>query len=266
MLIVKKIKILSDQMTCGCTGPRAMRNKWPSRAGMLRAALWLYLLWTASGFSGCGPGGRGDAEEYLIRSGDRKVTSRTFLEALELVKTAYPGSVERGGAGSADARSNLLNEMAVELVLNRRAEELGLSVTDTELDTAVAAVTADYPPGEFERTLVESAVSVETWKQRLRARLLLEKVMEADLQEVAGITAEEVADHYSHHYRGRAAAADTEELFHQLKRSIVADMRRQKLEAAYGDWIRRLQEKFPVEINQEEWDRLQGSSEASDGS
>lgn len=233
---------------------------------MLRAVLCFCLLWAASGNSGCGPGGGGEAEEYLIRSGDRNVTSRAFLEALELVKTAYPHSVEPGTTGTAEARSNLLDEMAVELVLSRRAEELGLSVTDTELDAAVAAVTADYPPGVFERTLVESAVKVDTWKQRLRARLLIERVMDADLQAVAGITAEEVADHYSRYYRGRAAAADTEELFQQLKESIVADLRRQKIEAAYGDWIKRLKEKFPVEINQDEWSRLQSPPGAAGGS
>lgn len=265
MLIIKKIKILSDRSAFAGSPPQTTASTVPRGKGPLWA-LCLCLLWAASGFSGCGPGASGDAEEYLIRSGDRKVTPRAFLEALELVKTAYPDSVEPGAAVAAEARSNLLNELSVEIVLSRRAEELGLSVSDAELDGAVAALTADYPPGVFDRTLVESAVSVDTWKQRLRARLLMEKVMDADLQDPAGITAEEVRDHYARHYRGRASAADSEDLFQRLKESIVADLRRQKIEAAYGGWIERLKEKFPVDINQDEWRRLQSPSEASGGS
>lgn len=234
------------------------------RGGVRRAVLCFSLLWAVSGLPGCGANGAGEAEGYLIRSGDRKVTAREFLEALELAKTAYPDSVEPGAAAA--ARSNLLEEMAAELVLSRRAHELGLSVTDEELDAAVLAVTADYPPGVFERTLVESAVRVDSWKKRMRARLLVDKVMAADLQAAAGITAEEVADHYARHYRGRAAAADSEEQFQRLKESIVADLRHQKIEAAYGGWIKRLKEKFPVEINPDEWSRLQSPPGAAGGS
>ncbi|MCU0561605.1 MAG: SurA N-terminal domain-containing protein [Desulfobacterales bacterium] len=266
MLIVKKIKILSYCAALRELLRRKRRCAGPKRNGLHGAALWLSLLWALSGLPGCGSGGSGDVEAYLLRCGDRSVTAREFLEALELVKTAYPSSLEPGAAAAAEARSHLLDELAAELVMSRRADELGLAVADGELDAAVAAVAADYPPGVFERTLVESAVSPDSWKRRLRARLLMEKVMAADLQDAAGVTAEEVAQHYGRHYRGRAAAADSQELFQQLKESIVADLRRQKTEAAYGDWIKRLREKFPVEINSEEWRRLQGSSGAAGGS
>lgn len=265
MLIVKKIKILSCCATFGGGGQQQRRSTGRFSRGLHRAALGVSLLCTFSILSGCGPGGSGDAKEYLLCSGDRNITAREFLEALELVKTAYPNSVEPGAAETAEVRSNLLEELAAELVASRRAEELGLTVADSELDAAVAAITADYPPGVFERTLVESAVNVDSWKRRLRARLLMEKVMAADLQDPAGLTAEEVADHYARHYRGRAAAAQSEEQFQLLKEAVVADLRRQKMEAAYGDWIRRLKEKFPVEINPDEWRRLQSPRGPSGG-
>ncbi len=227
MLIIKKIKIL-----CGVSG-------------ILSCLL------------GCGSGGPVETEDYLIRSGDRKVTAREFLQALEFVKTAYPDGLGPGAGGVAEARSNLLEEMATELVLLQRADELGLAVADAELDAAVAVIAADYPPGVFEQTIVESAVSLDAWKKRVRVRLLMEKVMETDLQEPAGITAEEITAHYDRHYRGRARAAGSEEEFHRLKEAIVADVRRQKLENSYGDWIMRLRERFPVVINPEAWGRLQ---------
>ncbi len=207
----------------------------------------------------CGSGGPVEPEEYLIRSGERTVTAREFLQALEIAKTAYPDSLEPGNRGMAAARSSLLEEMAIELVLLQRADELGLAVTDAELESAVAAVAADYPPGVFEQTLVESAVSRDAWRKRLQVRLLMEKVMESDLQGQAGITAEEVAAAYERHYRGRAAAAGSEAEFDRLKQAIVTDVRRQQIETAYGDWIMRLKERFPVEVNPEVWNRLQAA-------
>ena len=39
---------------------------------------------------------------------------------------------------------------------------------------------------------------------------------------------------------------------------IVADLQRQKIEDAYGAWIDRLKEKYPVDVNREAWGRLDG--------
>jgi hypothetical protein len=201
------------------------------------------------------------AEDYLIRSGERKVTAHEFLQALELVKTAHPDGLAPGSRELAEVRADLLEDMATELVLLNRAEELGVAVSDHDLEAAVAAISADYPPGVFEQTLLESSVNLDSWKNRLRVRLVLEKVVEADLREFGGITTEEVSAHYDRHYGGRAAAAGSEEEFERLRESIVADLRRQKIEDAYADWIRRFKDRFPVTVNPEVWDRLQASPE-----
>jgi hypothetical protein len=44
-----------------------------------------------------------------------------------------------------------------------------------------------------------------------------------------------------------------------LKETIVADLQRQKIEDAYGAWISRLKEKYPLDVNREAWGRLEGS-------
>jgi hypothetical protein len=175
-----------------------------------------------------------------------------------LTQAAYPGSGVQNPAGMKEARTQLLNEMATELVMFNRAEELGLSVSDAEIETAVAAVRSDYPPGVFEQTLIESAVSFDAWKHRLRSRLLMEKLVDAELRGQIVISAEDVAGYYDEHYRGKAAGADSDEKFQKLKETIVADLQRQKIEDAYGAWIARLKEKYPVDVNREAWNRLEG--------
>ena len=175
---------------------------------------------------GCGPSDFDSREDYLIRVADRKVTVRDFIQAFELTKTAYPQRSDRESSDRAiselqDARHKLLEEMTIELVMLKRSEELGLSVSEAELEGAVDALKADYPPDVFEETLIQSAVSLESWKQRMRARLLMEKLVQTELGDRIVITAEDVAAHYDRHYKGRAVRADSEGEFQRLKEIIV---------------------------------------------
>ena len=205
---------------------------------------------------GCGPPGAQQGEDFLARVGDLKVTRREFAEAFELVKTAYPGSLAGEGEGLGQARLKLLEEMSVELVLARRAEELGIGVSAAEIDAAVDAVKADYPPGVFEQTLIEAAVPFEAWRRRMGMRLMVEKVIEADLRDRIVITAEDVAAYYEQHYRGKAAEADSEEKLHRLRARLVAELKRKKVEEAYGGWVERLKRMYPVEINSRLWEQM----------
>lgn len=223
-----------------------------------RAVVWAGLFLGLISLWGCGPSGSEPTEDYLIRVGERKVTVREFLQAFELAQTAYPGSLAQDPAGLKEARTQLLNEMATELVLFKRAGELGLSVSDAEFEAAVDAVKSDYPPGVFEQTLIESAVSFDAWKHRLRSRLLMDKLVDAELRGQIAISPEDVAGYYDQHFRGKAAGADSGEKFQRLKEIIVADLQRQKIEDAFGAWIARLKEKYPVEVNREAWGRLEG--------
>lgn len=205
---------------------------------------------------GCSPTGSERSEDFLLRVDHLKITQREFDEAFELVKTAYPGSVEGEGGGLMQARIKLLEEMAIELMLTKRAEELGVFVPEEEIEAAVNAVKKDYPPGVFEQTLVEAAVPFEVWRRRIGARLLVEKVIEIDLRDRVALTPEDVTTYYEHHYRGKAAEADSEEKLHRLRGVVVAELKRKKIEDAYGGWIGQLKTKYPVEVNTQLWEQM----------
>lgn len=221
-----------------------------------RAALWVRLAIAVLAVLGCGPSDSERTDAYLLRVGSRKITVRDFLQAFELAKTAHPDSADQSSSALQDARRQLLNEITTELIILNRAEEVGVFVSEAELDSAIAAIKADYPPGVFEQTLSETAVPFEAWKQRMRSRLLLDKLVQAELGQRILITQEEVADYYDQHYRGKAGAADSEEKFQRLKETIVADLRRKKLEDAFVDWISQLKEKYTVDLNSQLWAEL----------
>lgn len=205
---------------------------------------------------GCGPQSPERPEDYLIRLGDLKVTQHDFLLAFELTKTAHPGMADADAPGLQQARRQLLNEMTLDLILLKRSQELGISISPVELEAAVAAVKADYPPGVFEQTMIEVAVPFEAWKQRLRCRLLMDKLIDVELRPRVTITAEDLTAYYEQHYGGRAAAADSEQAFERLKEALVADLRRAKMEEAFGAWFNDLMKQYPVEVNATLWARM----------
>lgn len=205
---------------------------------------------------GCGPSEPKRAEDYLLRLGALEVTRQDFLQAFELVKTAHPGSVASDSPELQEARRRLLDEMSVELVLLQRSRELGITVSPEELEAAVGAVKADYPPGVFEQTFVEAALSFEAWKRRLGGRLLIEKLVEAEVLPRVAVSAEEIQAYYDENYGGKAIGADSEEKFERLKETLVADLRRAKTEAAFSAWVDDLRSRHPVEVNATLWARI----------
>lgn len=204
----------------------------------------------------CNPSGPEPVEDYLIRLGGLKVTSQDFIQAFELVKTAHPGSTDPNAPELQAARRQLLNEMTRELIMLKRSEELGITVSQAELNAAVKSVQADYPPGVFQTTLAESAVSFGTWKRRLGLRLLMEKLVDVEVRPQVIITAEDVAAYYERNYQGKASGADSDQKLERLKQVLVADLKREKTEEAFDGWIEELKQKYVVEVNQPQWEQI----------
>jgi hypothetical protein len=205
---------------------------------------------------GCGTSERERTEDYLLRLGALEVTRQEFMQAFELVKAAHPGGIDSNSLELQQARRRLLDEMTVDLILRQRSRELGLTVSPAELEAAVNAVKADYPPGVFEQTFVESALPFEAWKQRLGSRLLMDKLVEVEVRPHVTVSAEDLAAYYEQNYGGKAAEADSEQKFERLKETLVADLYRAKTEDAVGVWLDGLRSRYPVEVNASVWERV----------
>ena len=193
---------------------------------------------------------------YLIRVGKHVLTALDFKTAFEIAKSAYPHNEMQNPAAFKSAQSRLLNQLTEELILLERADELGIFVTESEIDAAVSSIKKDYPDGVFEETLLEYAVSYETWKKRLKIRLLMEKVVEAELKDHVSITAEDVRSYYETHYRLRPQSEIDSE---NINAQMVEQLRRKKAEKAYREWIRKLQDRYSIQLNTEQWESVVGS-------
>ncbi len=217
----------------------------------------LFLIATA--LVGCsGPKSEQD-DEYLIRIGEHVVTVFDFNKAFEIAKTAYTHNIMQKPSALREAQIRLLNQMTEELILLQRAEELKISVSDQEIESAIAEIKADYPDDEFEQTLLEYAVSYQSWKEGLKIRMLMEKLVEHELKDQIVITAEDIEKYYEENYKGEGLQPEFAEKSEGINEMIIKHLRRQKTEKAYKAWIEGLQKSYKIEINKKRWDQIVSS-------
>jgi len=198
-------------------------------------------------------------KEVLIRVGDRNLTVLDFYNAFEIAKIAYDNGLRQHPEDLRNAQIRLLNELTVEMILLEQAQKLGISVTNAELEKAVSEIKSDYPEGEFEKALLEFAVSYDSWKNRLKDRLIMDKVIEEELKSRITITAEDISEYYQKNYQGREMESESAQTSEDINEAIVKQLRRQKAEETYHSWIEDLKKQYVIDVNSELWEKITGS-------
>jgi hypothetical protein len=222
-----------------------------------------YLL-IISALTGCTDSASKPENDYLIRIGDKVMTAPEFKEALEVAKTAYPFNLRQNPQDLKQAQVRLLNQMTEEMILLKRAEELGIEVSEAEVEKAAAEIKSDYPEDLFEETLLESAISYEAWKNRLKTHLIMGKVVDRELGDQVVITPGDIARYYGENYKGQPLESDIDENSQDINETIIRNLRRKKLEQAYPSWIKALKAKYTIEINHALWQKITGSKDAAE--
>lgn len=215
----------------------------PEKTGLLFALLVLFL-------AGCDTRNQKVNGYYLLRIGEIAITEGDYLEALEVMKASYPYGALQDKQVEKTLKTRLLKQLTEELILSKRAAELGLSVSADELNKAVQAVKEDYPDKVFEKMLLEKAISFHAWEKRVEMRLLAEKVIDRELVATVNLTPEEVEAFYS----GNNTANNTEAgLPETIDADFVKQLRREKAQKQYPQWIDGLQQQYDIELNEQLW-------------
>ena len=194
--------------------------------------------------------------EYLIRVGDHSVTAVDFNNALEFAKTAYPHNATQASTVNKSIRLRLFNQLIEELILLQKAGELKISVSDTEIEAAIAEIKSDYPDDTFEQTFLENAISYDIWKERITKRLIIEKVIALELEDKIAITREDILKYYSENDITGNTASEPFDESKQINQKMIQKIRRKKAEEEYQPWITRIKNEVTIDINKDLWEKL----------
>lgn len=193
-------------------------------------------------------------EDSLLRVGSSMVTVAEFKHAVEAAgEEAFPGGKGDGTAALNDLRVRVLNQLTEEMIIAEHAKQIGVLISEAELEAAIAEVKADYPDDTFEKTLLENAISFQAWKEKMATRLLIDKVIDKELVDKVEITTDDVAAYFQIHYPDGIPEGEDADAINQ---KVVQHLRHQKAEEMYQPWIESLKSRFPVEVHQDRWNEL----------
>ncbi|BBO93345.1 SurA N-terminal domain-containing protein [Desulfosarcina ovata] len=206
--------------------------------------------------AGCTESESPTSAAVLIQANGQRITLTQFERAFDVARIAFSDDRMADPQLVNDGRLRLLHQMTEEVAIRCRADELGMELDDQEVTAAIDAIKKDYPEGEFEQMLLESAITLPLWRERLAARLLMEKVVNQDLIPSVTITPKEIETYYRSHPDqfnvDDETVADT-----NLKHRIITHLRQEKVEAAWPQWMNGLKTRYRVKINWELWKQAQ---------
>lgn len=228
------------------------QRQWRYRC---RGIAWAILfIW--AGFFGCSESKKSVSTEVLIQVNDSVITVDDFNRAIENTLVDYPADMDMDAEILADIQHRILNQLTERLILMEKARELNIQISEAELEKVIASIKADYPKGEFDQVLIEQAVSYPQWKNDLRIRLLMIKVIDHELEPRIQITPQEISDYYEKHYKSSGSDPDKKEDVSDIESSIIQQVRNRKKEAMYREWMAALEKQYSLNVNQVAWKKI----------
>jgi len=206
------------------------------------------------------------SDEYLIQVNDRIVTVCGFKHDFGIIESLYPYNSLQDTEFTNNAMSNFLNQLVDEMVLAERAEELNINIAADDLEKVVFDIKKDYPDNQFENIFFENAISYKFWKNSIKSRLLMEKVIEKDLGEKVVILPEDITEYYEKYFKAKKVETDLKKTESNLEsndinKKIVKHLRRKKMEDGYNSWIGDLKKKYNIKVNMIEWNKIRNVDE-----
>jgi len=221
----------------------------------IHAVVWAAIfVW--AGLIACSNSNEPVVPEVFITVNESLVTVDAYLREVDEVSADILTNKDSDKKVMADIRLRVLNQLTERMIVFERAKELGIGVTDQELDARVASIKADYPKGEFEQVLLEQAVSYAEWKKDMRTHLLMQKVIDQELEPKIRVTSEEISAYYEQHYATSGTQADQTADSQYLETTILQRVRNEKKEALYREWLENLKRRYKVHVNQAVWETI----------
>ena len=215
-------------------------------------------LWVGYTLAGCSDSEHKQRDEYFVKVVDRTITVSDFNKAFKIAKNAYPQNRIQRPDVAQEVRLRLIQQMIEEMTLLERAEELGITMTDSQVEKALKDIKRDYPDNVFQEILLEYAIPYQSWREGLKTRLLMEKVIAQELGDKIEITHDDISKYYEEHFEADDTPPDVNEVSKDTNNIIIKILRKEKMEKAYTPWIKKLKKKYAFEINKKELEKMTG--------
>jgi len=122
----------------------------------------------------------------------------TDAELEKTYKTQFPQPIEGSNEDLVMSQKlELLSSMITSEIMLQRAEKLGLTAVDADVDTELNKMKAPYTKEEFERQLADRHITVDDLKTNIRRELTVNKLINKEITSHITITDADVSNFYN---------------------------------------------------------------------
>ena len=122
----------------------------------------------------------------------------TYAELDKTYKSQYPQTGERSNHDQELANKlELLDSMITSEIMWQRAEKLGLSAVDADVDTELNKMKAPYTKEQFDQKLAERHMTIDELRAQIRRESTLAKLINKEITSRITITDADVANFYN---------------------------------------------------------------------
>jgi len=141
----------------------------------------------------------------VVTVNGEKVTLGEFNERLMNELSMLRNHSSQNAENYERVREEVLNILIDEKIMFSRARDLALSVSDGEVTKKLEEIKEGYSAEGFEKILTTQRVNYDDWKKALKTRILLEKLVAADVNSRISVTEQEAMDYYYAHKKAYPA-------------------------------------------------------------
>jgi len=154
----------------------------------IRSFLSLVLVW---GCVACSTN-TGSNKAVVIRVGDRSIRGEDIKRIVKF--TSFENGIPKSAVWS--SITNLVNKIVDDALILEYGKDKGIELDDIALERAIQGIAKDYPEESFKEMLLTRCIDYKEWKQRLRERLLIRKIVKERTKSIGPVSYEAIRSYY----------------------------------------------------------------------
>ncbi|MFH1626442.1 MAG: peptidylprolyl isomerase [Pseudomonadota bacterium] len=138
-------------------------------------------------------------KQILVKIGNQTITVDDFKREVDRVRSEYLQYNITDKKLLNKLKTSSLERLIEEKIVLLEIDRLGIKITRDELDSEISRIKRDYPGESFTEMLISEYVSYRDWEERMRLKLLIEKLINQVIMPKVRIEDQEVERYFETH-------------------------------------------------------------------
>jgi peptidyl-prolyl cis-trans isomerase C len=156
-------------------------------------SIWITLLVLVLNISGCEKPEIKE-EKVFVKVGKQTITLNQFDGALK--RLLPEGTSDIKADELRNLKRNLLNQLIEEELVIEEARRMGIDVSEEELASEIVDIRREYGDEDFREAVVLRYGGLESWKEEIRRKILVRKVVGEVMEAMVEVTDDEAKAYY----------------------------------------------------------------------